>query len=58
MVENLFLFLIYNCSVEMVDSYIMSLAHSIEVYAGYTGAAEKEEEWNFYLLGQYFVEYR
>ena len=54
----MFLFLIYNCSGEMVDAYIMSLAHSIEVYAGYTGAAEKEEEWNFYLLGQYFVEYR
>lgn len=42
----------------MVDQYIMTLAHSIEVFAGYPGAAEKEEEWTMYSLGQFYEEYR
>ena len=42
----------------MVDPYIINLAHSIEVYTSHPGAAEKEEEWKFYFLGQFFEEYR
>ena len=41
----------------MVDPYIMSLAHCINVWAG-PGAADREEEWQNYSLGQFFPEYR
>ena len=42
----------------MEDSYIMSLARKIEMFAAYPGAQEKEDEWKKYFVGEYFQQYR